>query len=348
MADVKTTVVTEQWIALEPVLAAAGIVPVDGAVVRADVLGDGILVKHVAQTQATIVAQQVNIPGPPGPQGPQGNQGPTGAASVVAGPQGPQGAIGGTGSTGPQGSQGAPGPQGAAGAGGAAGATGDTGPQGPQGAAGGIGPTGPQGPQGAKGDTGTQGPQGVPGADSTVAGPQGVPGSGANVAHSLTTAQTQTATVTNLTAGSFNILANTLGAGTVYEWEAVFYAGRGATTTATNLIIELLIAGVVIRTHTLTIVATASQNRSGIARGIINVRTAGAGGTAAVSLQVNHDLTGTAGTVVQAIDPPRSATPPGTTVINTTIANTTELRMRLSAATATVYVHMFHCTLYRG
>jgi hypothetical protein len=136
-------------------------------------------------------------------------------------------------------------------------------------------------------------------------------------------------------------------AGAEYEWEAVFYAGRGATTTATNVIVELLIAGAVVRTNTFALTTTATQNRGGRARGRITIRTAGAGGTAMVSLQSDHDLTGTAGTLVTAIDPARSATSPGTTAINTTLDRTTELRIRLSAATATVYTHLIHCTLRR-
>jgi hypothetical protein len=162
-----------------------------------------------------------------------------------------------------------------------------------------------------------------------------------------TTAQTATASTTNLTAGAFTIPANTLEVGSQYEWEAVFYAGRGATATATNLIVELLVNGAVVRTNTIAITTTATQNRGGVARGRITVRTVGAGGTMMCSLQSDHDLGGTAGAVTTAIDPARSATSPGTTAIDTTQARTTELRMRLSAATATVYVHMLHCTLRR-
>jgi hypothetical protein len=114
------------------------------------------------------------------------------------------------------------------------------------------------------------------------------------------------------------------------------------------LVVELLINGAVVRTNTLTITTTATQNRGGRARGRITIRTTGAGGAAMVSLQSDHDLTGTAGTLVTAIDPARSATSPGTTAINTTLDRTTELRVRLSAATATVYAHLIHCTLRKA
>lgn len=160
-----------------------------------------------------------------------------------------------------------------------------------------------------------------------------------------TTAQTATASTTNLTAGSYTIAAGTLEVGSEYRWEAIFYAGRGATTTATNLVIEMLINGAVVRTNTLAITITASQNRGGRVVGRITTRTTGAAGTAMASLESYHDLGGTAGALTATIDPARSASSPGTTAIDTTQARSTELRMRLSAATATCYVHMLHCTL---
>lgn len=160
-----------------------------------------------------------------------------------------------------------------------------------------------------------------------------------------TTAQTQTATTTNLTAGSFSIPVG-LEVGSEYLWEAMYYAGRGVTLGATNLIIELLVNGAAVRTVTLAIINTASQNRGGKCWGRITIRSLGAGGTMMCSLESHDDVVAAAGGVVAlTTDPARSATSPATTAIDTTVARTTELRMRLSAATATVYVHMLHCTL---
>lgn len=159
-----------------------------------------------------------------------------------------------------------------------------------------------------------------------------------------TTSQTQTASVTNLTNGTYSIPANFPEAGSVYEVEGLFYAGRGATVTATNLIIELLINAVVIRTLTIAINVTASAVRSGSFKGRISIRTIGAGGTAMVTLESDTDLAnGTAGTSQLFVDPAPAAAAPATTAIDTTVARTVELRMRLSAATATVFVHMLHC-----
>lgn len=160
-----------------------------------------------------------------------------------------------------------------------------------------------------------------------------------------TTAQTQTATTTNLTAGSFSIPVG-LEVGSEYLWESMYYAGRGITLGLTNLIIELLVNGVAVRTVTLAIINTASQNRGGKCWGRISIRSLGAGGTMMCSLESHDDLVAAAGGVAAiTTDPARSATSPATTTIDTTVARTTEMRMRLSAATATVYVHMLHCTL---
>ncbi len=235
------------------------------------------------------------------------------------------GSTGPTGLTGPQGSAGAPG------------ATGSQGIQGIQGVAGPTGATGSQGIQGPTGPTGTNGTNGATGATGAAGSAGGL--------LTQTTAQTATAATTNLTAGAVTILAADLVAGAEYEWEAVFYAGRGATVTATSVIVELLVNAAVVRTNTLAITTSATQNRGGRARGRITIRSVGAGGTAMMSLQTSHDLGGTVGALTDAIDPARSATSPATTAIDTTANRTTELRLRLSAATATCYLHLLHCTL---
>jgi hypothetical protein len=324
--------------------------------------------RHAADATARVRAQDSKVRGlvarGGGPAGPTGPTGPTGLTGVPGVPgsnggQGPAGPTGSTGPTGPTGATGAglqgvagptgptggTGPTGATGAGiqGIAGPTGPTGGTGPTGATG-VGTQGVAGPTGPTGGTGPTGPTGAGEAGTT--GPTGATGAdGAGGLISLTSAQTATASVSNLTAGSFTLTPAMLTSGAVFQWEAVFYCGRGATTTATNLIIELLVNGAVVRTNTLTITTTATQNRGGRAWGTINVRTTGASGTSMVSLESHADSNGTAGALAITVDPARSATSPATTVIDTTQNRSTELRMRLSAATATVYVHMIHCTL---
>lgn len=293
------------------------------------------------------------LTGPAGAQGANGEQGPTGAVGDT-GPQGIQGVQGVAGEVGPAGENGAQGPQGIPGPTGPQGLQGSEGPQGIQGLAGATGPEGPQGPQGLQGvagATGATGPQGTAGTNGTngangATGATGAAGDGASLLK-LTTPQTVVAATTNLTAGQHTFLSGSLTATGLFQWEAIFYAGRGATTTATSLIIELLIAGSVVRTLTMAISTTANQNRGGHVRGLIDMRSIGSSGTAIVSLQAWHDLGGTAGAITTSIDPVRSATNPAATTINTTIDRTTELRMRLSAGTATVYAHMVHCWLNR-
>jgi hypothetical protein len=97
----------------------------------------------------------------------------------------------------------------------------------------------------------------------------------------------------------------------------------------------------------MAITTTATQNRGGRSYGKFTIMTTGASGTAKVTLESNHDLGGTANTYLTTIDPARSATNPTATTIDTTVTRSTELRMRLSAATATVYLHLLHCTLRR-
>ena len=85
------------------------------------------------------------------------------------GPEGPQGPVG------PQGPAGEPGPRGPQGV---QGVMGPTGPQGPMGAQGPQGEVGPQGPIGLTGPQGVQGPQGPVGATGATGaqGPQGEAG----------------------------------------------------------------------------------------------------------------------------------------------------------------------------
>jgi hypothetical protein len=159
------------------------------------------------------------------------------------------------------------------------------------------------------------------------------------------TQQTATATTTNLSPGPATLPA--LAVGSEYAWDATFYAGRGATTTACSLIVELLLGGVVVRSHTLAILATANSHRGGRIHGRITCRTTGAAGSASVTLEVLHDLGGAAGAApVLAINPVRGSTPPPALTVNTTVPQTTEVRIRLSAGIATCYAHMTHCTLY--
>jgi hypothetical protein len=162
-----------------------------------------------------------------------------------------------------------------------------------------------------------------------------------------TSAQTATAATTNLTAGTYTVPASHLEVGSEYEFEATLYTGRGATLTATNVIIELLVAGTAVRTLTIAINASSTQNRGGKVYGRLTVRTTGASGTMMVSLQCLNDIAGTAGAIVDNIDPARSATSPGTTAIDTTATKTLELRARLSAATATCYLHLLHTTIVK-
>jgi hypothetical protein len=144
-----------------------------------------------------------------------------------------------------------------------------------------------------------------------------------------------------VTAGPYTIPANTLEDGSHYCVDVLAFAGRGATVTATNVIVELLINAVVIRT--LTIAINVAANSNGVIRieGRVTVRTTGAGGTALVTLHaLSQNVTAT--TVVINVDPAASGTAVSATTVDTTASRTIEVRARLSAATATCYVQMLH------
>jgi hypothetical protein len=163
-------------------------------------------------------------------------------------------------------------------------------------------------------------------------------------------ALTQTNSTTNLTPGSYSIPANMPQVGSEYALEGYFHVSRGATATAANLVIELLINGTVIRTITLAIVTTASTFGHALVRGRITVRTTGAGGTCMVTLSAEHTVT-IMTTTPETISPRRAMTPapgtaaPATTAIDTTVARTIELRARMDAAVAALTVYAMDMTI---
>lgn len=160
-----------------------------------------------------------------------------------------------------------------------------------------------------------------------------------------TSSLTQTNSTTNMTAGSYTIAANTLEVGSEYVFEGIFQAGRGATTTACNVVIEILLAGSVVATTSTAIITTASQNRSGQCRGTLTIRTLGASGTCMVSLQTMSDAPNAAGTITYAYAPAPTTSAPSTTTIDTTVSRSIEIRFRMSAAVATAYTHVVHSTI---
>ncbi len=159
-----------------------------------------------------------------------------------------------------------------------------------------------------------------------------------------TTAQLQTASVTNVTPGAYTMAANTLEVGSEYVGLMQLFCGRGATVTPTNLIIEWLLAGVVIRTVTLAIQVGASTNGAVDIETCFTVRTIGAGGTAMLTMRVIQTVTA-ASPPSLTFNPVPTGVAVATTAIDTTASKTLEIRARLSAATATVYVQMLRGTI---
>ena len=165
-----------------------------------------------------------------------------------------------------------------------------------------------------------------------------------------TTSLSQTNSTTNLTPGTYTIPADMSQSGSEYDFSAYLHASRGTDATAANLVIELLVAGSVIRTLTIAIAVTISSFGHAIVRGKLSVRTTGAGGTAMVTLfahQTVSAMTATPLTIPEqtAQDPAPATTAPATTTIDTTVTRTLELRARMDAAVADLTIYAMDMTI---
>lgn len=161
-------------------------------------------------------------------------------------------------------------------------------------------------------------------------------------------ALTLTNSTANLSLGTFTVPANGWAVGDIYQFEALVHASRGATATAANLVIELLINAVVIRTTTLAISTTASTNRAAHVLGSINCLSLGATGSAQVVQLVYHDITGTANAVSRDLQPAPGTASPTATTVDTTVARSIELRARMSAAVAALTIYATQASLTRS
>ena len=156
-----------------------------------------------------------------------------------------------------------------------------------------------------------------------------------------------TNTTTNQSLASFTVRANGWAVQDTYALWARVHASRGSTATAANLVIEMLVNGVVVRTSTLAISTTSGTNCMADVLGLITCRSIGAAGTLQTSLLAYHDITGTAGAVSRAMDPTPGTAHPATSAIDTTGARALELRARMSAAVASLTIYSTHAGMFR-
>lgn len=172
--------------------------------------------------------------------------------------------------------------------------------------------------------------------------------------HALTqtTAQSQTNSTANVTAGTLSVAANSVAVGSQFEVDALLRTLRGTTATAADLVIELLFGGVVIRTLTLA-TTTGNGNAGGVrVRGVITVRSTGSSGSAVITLSGLESVT-QGGSVPNDTAPHFVSNPAfnqntTATTIDTTVANTIELRARMSAAVANLTVTLLDCIIKRA
>lgn len=167
-----------------------------------------------------------------------------------------------------------------------------------------------------------------------------------------TTAQTVTNATTNLTAGALTAPKDSIYAGAEWLFSALLHTSRGATATAANVIVELLVGGAVIRTLTIPTTTTSGHLGSAKVEGRLTCRTTGAGGTSMVTLKVdeaisNADATPNGNALLVWHDPLPATTAAAATTVDTTVDETLELRARLDTAVANLSLHMYHCTIRR-
>jgi hypothetical protein len=167
-----------------------------------------------------------------------------------------------------------------------------------------------------------------------------------------TAAQTVTNAVTPLTAGTRTAFANSLYDGAEFAFHALLATSRGATATAANVVVELLVGGAVIRTLTIPTTTVSGHLGSAKVEGRFTVRSTGAGGTAMVSLRVNEaisnaDATPNGNAELVWHDPIPAVAAAAATAVDTTVDQTVEVRARLDAAVANLSMHMYHCTIDR-
>lgn len=163
--------------------------------------------------------------------------------------------------------------------------------------------------------------------------------------------QTGAISVTNSTANqtlaSATVAANDWAVGAEYQFEGLVHVSRGATATAANLVIELLVGGSVVRTLTIVIPTGSGSNRMAHVFGWVTCLTTGSSGTCQITLRALQDLTGSAGNSNHVTDPAPTTAPPAATTVNTTISRAIEVRARMSAAVASLTMYCTHPSLAR-
>lgn len=145
---------------------------------------------------------------------------------------------------------------------------------------------------------------------------------------SMTAVTTRTNSTTSLDGATFSAGANSIGSGDVYRFSGMLHYSRGATATAANINIDLMVAGTS-RAGTGNMATNTTNGYNGTAwvEGYLTCIAAGSSGTALAVIRVLHTIPST--TLVLAV-----TTSIATFTLNTTIANTLALRSIFSAAVA--------------
>jgi hypothetical protein len=161
----------------------------------------------------------------------------------------------------------------------------------------------------------------------------------ANAVASMSAIQTTIASTTTIVAASFTAPAGSWRVGTLYKVEGYLVALRGATATASNVIIELLLGGTVFASVTIPI--TPSGGGSALVTGYVLCLSTGAGGTFIANIKAPNDLadltTVTAATI-WALNVGSSNTAAFGTTKSTAATQVVQLQARMSVAVSALSI----------
>jgi peptidoglycan hydrolase-like protein with peptidoglycan-binding domain len=170
-----------------------------------------------------------------------------------------------------------------------------------------------------------------------------------NTVASLSAIQSTIASTSTIVAAAFTAPAGSWRVGTLYKLEAYLVATRGGTTTASNLIIELLLGGTVFASVTIPI--TPSGGGSCLVNGYLLCLSTGASGTFIGNLRAPNDLgdlTAVTAASVWSLQAGSYNTAAFGTTKSTAATQVVQLQARMSAAVSALSITWTAAAIVRG
>jgi len=170
-----------------------------------------------------------------------------------------------------------------------------------------------------------------------------------NTVASLSAIQSTIASTSTIVAAAFTAPAGSWRVGTLYKLEAYLVATRGGTTTASNLIIELLLGGTVFASATIPI--TPSGGGACLVNGYLLCLSTGASGTFIANLRAPNDLgdlTAITAASVWSLQAGSYNTAAFGTTKSTAATQVVQLQARMSAAVSALSITWTAAAIVRG